>query len=263
MDLGIVDRVAIVGGASRGLGKACADRLALEGASLTLCARNAGDLEAAARDIRETSGRPVLAVQADWSRPEDIRRTVSETLTHYGRIDILVQNTGGPPPGGFFDHPDEHWQAAFDLLLFSAVRMYREVIPPMRRNRWGRIINIASVTVKEPWENLILSNVFRTGVVSLAKSLSRELAKDHIMINTVCPGLYRTRRMEEVLRKQAESAGSTLEDMIARSTGDIPLGRMGDPAELADLVAFLASDLAGNITGTTIPADGGMVKGLM
>lgn len=263
MDLGIKNRVAIVGGASKGLGRACAERLAAEGADLTICARNEDDLNAAAEEIRDAYGRSVLAIAADWSIATDIERTVEETEKAYGRLDILVHNTGGPPPGEFADHPDEHWQEAFDLLLFSAVRMYRAVTPLMKKNQWGRIVNIASITVKEPWESLVLSNVFRSGLVSLAKTISRKLAGDNILINTVCPGLYLTQRMENVLNNQAEKSDKPLEEVMAAYTADIPVGRMGEPEELANLVAFFASDLSSNITGTAVQADGGAVKSVL
>jgi len=263
MNLGIENRIAIVGGASKGLGRACAERLAAEGANLTVCARNEADLEATADAIRQSTGRSVLAVAADWSKAEDIDRTVEETIQTYNRLDILVHNTGGPPPGEFSDHPDEHWQAAFELLLFSAIRMYRAVTPHMQKNHWGRIINIASITVKEPWESLILSNVFRSGLVSLAKTISRKLAADNILINTVCPGLYLTQRMENVLNNQAVKSGRTLDEVMAEYTAEIPVGRMGEPEELANLVAFFASESASNITGTAVQADGGAVKSVL
>jgi 3-oxoacyl-[acyl-carrier protein] reductase len=263
MDLGIKNRVAIVGGASKGLGRASAERLAAEGANLTICARNEQVLEETADAIRHDYGVDVLAISADWSQSADIDRTVEETIKTYNRLDILVHNTGGPPPGEFADHPDDHWQDAFELLLFSAIRMYRAVTPHMEKNQWGRIINIASITVKEPWESLILSNVFRSGLVSLAKTISRKLAADNILINTVCPGLYLTQRMENVLENQALKSGRPLEDVVADYTSEIPVGRMGDPDELANLVAFFASNLASNITGTTVQADGGAIKSIL
>lgn len=262
MDLGIAGRVAIIGGSSKGLGKACAVRLAAEGAKVTICARGEEELQRTAAEIRQASGADVLAVPSDWSRSDDITRTVNDTLRAFGRIDILVHNTGGPPPGGFFDHPDEAWQQAFELVVLSAVRMYRAVIPHMRTQRWGRIVNITSTTVKEPWETLLFSNVFRVSVVSLAKTLSRALAKENILINTVCPGPFRTQRAESLIKNQAEKTGKAVDAVVAEWVQGIPLGRMGEPEELADLVAFLVSDRASHITGTTIPADGGAVKGL-
>lgn len=263
MDLGMTGRVAIIGGSSKGLGKACAVRLAAEGAHVVVCARGEEELQRTAEEIRHTSGAEVLAVPSDWSRPDDIRRTVTATVDRFGRIDILVHNTGGPPPGGFFDLPDETWQQGFDLVLLSAVRMYREVIPHMRKQGWGRIVNIESTTVKEPWETLILSNVFRVGVVNLVKTLSRTLAKENILINTVCPGPFRTQRSESLLKNRAEATGKPLDAVLEEWVRDIPTGRMGEPDELANLVAFLVSDRASHITGTTIQIDGGAVRGML
>jgi 3-oxoacyl-[acyl-carrier protein] reductase len=262
MDLGITGRVAIVGGASRGLGKACAVRLATEGVKVVICARGEEALQQTAAEIRQGCGTDVLAVPSDWSRYDDIRRTVRAALDAFSRIDILVHNTGGPPAGGFFDQTDDTWQKGFELVLLSAVRMYREVIPHMQKHRWGRIVNIESTTVKEPWETIILSSVFRVGVISVSKTLSQALAKDNILINTVCPGPFRTERAESILRSQAEKAGKSVDEVMAEWVRGIPRGRMGEPEELANLVAFLASDRASHITGTTIQTDGGAVKGL-
>jgi len=263
MDLGIKGRVAVIGGASKGLGRACADRLAAEGADLVICARNQTEIEAAGEEIHGITGSEVRAVAADWSKAEDIERTIDGAMDAFGRIDILVHNTGGPAPGTFFDHSDDAWREAGNLLLYSAIRLYRGVVPHMKTAGWGRIINITSVTVKEPLENLVLSNVYRAGIVSLAKTISRELARYNILINTVCPGYYLTQRMEEVLSNQAERAGKPLQSVISGLSEDIPVGRMGDPAELANLVAFLASDTASNMTGATIQADGGLLKSVM
>ncbi len=262
MDLGLKDKVAIVGGSSKGLGKACALALAREGAKVAICARSGEELHQTAEGIREAYGTEVLAVTADLTKYEDIKRLVSKTADAFGRIDILVNNTGGPPPGGFFDHDDEAWEAAFQRLLMYVVRICREVIPYMKRQGWGRIINDTSFTVKEPLDRLILSNVFRVGVISMAKTLSRELAKDNITVNNVCPGVFSTDRIQQLLAERAETSGKPIDEVRNDLIKDIPLGRMQDPEELADLVVFLASEKASGITGTTIQVDGGMVRGL-
>ncbi|MFC1719162.1 SDR family oxidoreductase [Candidatus Poribacteria bacterium] len=262
MDLGLKNKVAIVGGSSKGLGKACAVALAREGVKVTICARSESELQQTAAEIRQDCGTDVLAVVSDLAKCEDIKRLVSETMTAFGRIDILVNNTGGPPPGGFFDHDDAAWEAAFQRLLMYVVRICREVIPHMKEQGWGRIINDTSFTVKEPADRIILSNVFRVGVISIAKTLSRELAKHNITVNNVCPGTFDTERIHQILGERAETSGRTVDEVREELIQGIPLGRMQKPEELADLVVFLASEKASGITGTTIQVDGGMVKGL-
>jgi 3-oxoacyl-[acyl-carrier protein] reductase len=262
MHMGLEDRVAIIGGSSRGLGKACALALAREGVKVTICARNEGSLQQTAAEIRKEYGTEVLAVVSDLMKYEDIRRLVGETKSAFGRIDILVNNTGGPPPGGVFHHDDEAWEAAFQRLLMYVVRICREVVPYMKEQGWGRIINNTSFTVKEPADRLILSNVFRVGVISIAKTLSRELAKYNITVNNVCPGTFDTERIQQLLEERAEASGKTFNAVRDELIESIPLGRMQKPEELADLVVFLASERASGITGTTIQVDGGMVRGL-
>lgn len=260
MELNLQGKVALVGGGSRGLGRACVHRLAEEGVAVVLCARTAEEVERAAKEVRTATEAETLAVTADLSTPDGPKRFVHAALERFGRVDILVHNTGGPPPGDFFAHNDSAWQAAFELLLLSAIRTYRLVLPSMRQQRWGRIVNLTSVTVKEPWANLILSNVFRTGLVSLAKTLSRQLAPEGILINNVCPSFFRTRRSEDLLSRQAEQTGRTLEEVLAETAAEVPLGRIGKPEELADLVAFLCSERASYITGATIQVDGGRIS---
>lgn len=262
MDLGLKGKVAIVGGSSSGLGKACAVALAQEGAKVTICARGEQKLNQTAEEIRENCGTEVLPIVSDLSRYKDIKRLINETMETFGRIDILVNNTGGPPPGGFFDHDDEAWEAAFQRLLMYVVRICRETIPYMKEQGGGRIINNTSFTVKEPLDNIILSNVFRVGVVSLAKTLSRELARYNITVNNVCPGTFDTERIQQLLEDRAATSERTIDEVRAELLANIPAGRMQEPEELAALVVFLASDRASGITGTTIQVDGGMVKGL-
>ena len=262
MELGLKDRVAIIGGSSKGLGKACAMALSREGAKVTICARNKPELLQTVEEIKKSYGTEVLAVQCDLAKYEDIKLVVRETIGKFGKIDILVNNTGGPTPGGFYDLNDDDWESAFQKLLMYVVRMCREVIPYMKEQGWGRIINNTSYTVKEPSDRLVLSNVFRVGVISLAKTLSRELAKHNILVNNVCPGSFETERMEQILEERAAKSGQSVDYHRRELIGTIPLRRMQNPEELADLVVFLASEKASGITGTTIQVDGGMVRGL-
>ncbi len=263
MDLGLRDRVAIVGASSRGLGQACALELAREGATVVLCARDTGRLAAAAEEIQAASGVGVLAVPTDLTDAAQIEHLVDETLRRFGRIDVLVTNNGGPPAGDFGEFGDEAWLAAHQLTLMSAVRLIRAVLPTMRAQRWGRIINITSVSVKQPIDDLLLSNVYRPGVVGLAKTLSAQVAVDGITVNNVAPGYTRTDRVLELAADRAVKEGKVVQDILDERAADFPMRRMGEPEELAALVAFLASERASYITGTTIQVDGGYVRGLL
>jgi len=262
MDLGLSGRVAVVGGASRGLGRACAERLAREGARLTVVARGREGIERAAEEIARASGVDVLPVAIDQSRSDAAETIVGETMERFGRIDVLVNNTGGPPPGGFADHDDGAWQRAFEGTLMSVIRLCRVVVPIMRKARWGRIINDTSFTVKEPAEGLILSNVFRVGVVALSKTLSREVAGDGITVNCVSPGAFDTDRLRAIFAAEADTSGRSIEEVRVAWEERFPIGRLQEPEELADLVAFLASDRAAAITGACLPVDGGVTRGL-
>jgi len=263
MDLGLKERVALVAASSRGLGRACALELAREGARVVICARDAGQLADAAAEIASATGAEVFPVQADLTDGAQIDHLVSETLARFGRIDVLVTNNGGPPAGFFEDFDDEAWLAAHQLTLMSAVRLIRAVLPSMRQRRWGRIINITSVSVKQPIDNLLLSNVYRPGVVGLAKTLSAQLAADGITVNNVAPGYTRTDRVLDLARARAADGERIIEDILADTVESVPMQRMGEPRELAALVAFLASERAGYITGATIQVDGGYVRSLL
>jgi 3-oxoacyl-[acyl-carrier protein] reductase len=254
--------VAIVAASSRGLGKACALELAREGARVVICARNAAQLSETAEELRAGGGE-VLPLAADLTDAAQIEHLVEETLRRYQRVDVLVTNNGGPPAGYFDDLDDEAWLAAHQLTLLSAVRLIRAVLPTMRAQRWGRIVNITSVSVKQPVDNLLLSNVYRPGVVGLAKTLSTQLATEGITVNNVAPGYTRTDRVLELARARADNEGSTVEEVVDDTTASFPMKRMGEPEELAALVAFLASERASYITGTTIQVDGGLAKGLL
>lgn len=257
MDLGLADKIGIIAAASKGLGKAIALRFAREGMRVAICARDERVLQATAQEISSVAKTEVLPIRADVTRSDDIRNLVAETVERFGGLDVLVTNAGGPPPGNFFSFDDSAWEQAFYLTLMSVVRLCREAIPYMQQRGSGRIINIASVSVKQPINNLILSNALRLAVVGLAKSLANEFAPYGITVNTVCPGPTQTERMEQLLRAMGD-----IEEARRFWTKDIPMGRMGQPEELADLVAFLASENARYITGTVIQVDGGLVKGI-
>lgn len=262
MDLGIKDKVAIVCASSKGLGKAAALGLAREGVKLTLCARGKKDLDTAADEIVKETNAEVLAIDCDMSKTDDIKRVAGETVKKYSQIDILVNNAGGPPTGAFLDFSLEDWQKAIELNLFSTITMSKAVLPFMKERKWGRIINITSVAVKQPIDGLILSNTARAGVIGLAKTLSNEFGPYNITVNNVCPGRILTDRITHLASEKAKKEGTSLEDALAAMEQDLPARRIGRPEELADLIVFLASERASYITGTTIQVDGGLTRGL-
>ena len=262
MDLGLKGKVALVSAASKGLGKAAALALAAEGAHVAICARHETELRAAAEEIRSATGADVLAIPADVTRADDIQRFVDAAAEHFGRIDILVTNAGGPPSGTFDMFSDADWQAAFNLTLLSVVRLIRAALPHLRRAGGGRIVNITSSSVKQPIEGLLFSNTLRPGIIGLAKTLSLELAKDNILINNVAPGYHDTDRVKELDAARAAREGRTPAEVARETIKSIPLGRRGEPAELAALIVFLCSRHAAFMTGVTIQVDGGAQKGL-
>jgi 3-oxoacyl-[acyl-carrier protein] reductase len=263
MDLGLKGRVAIVTASSRGIGRAAAEVLAAEGARITLCARTAADVVKAADEIRKRTGAEVLAVPADLTKPDDIARIVDRTVEAHGTVDILVNNAGGPPAGTFDGLGEAEWQAGFELTLLSVVRMTRAVLPHMRRAGGGVIINLQSTSVKMPLDNLMLSNSIRPGVIGLAKTLSFELAKDGIRINNVLPGAIMTDRQREMLALQSARSGKSVDEIVRLREATIPLGRFGEPEDLGNMIAFLASERARYVTGVTVQVDGGLVRSLM
>jgi 3-oxoacyl-[acyl-carrier protein] reductase len=263
MDLGLKDRVALVCGASRGLGRAVALGLAREGAKVAICSRNPANIQAAESEIVQETGGEILGLAIDLSKAEEARRFYKEAVDYFGPIDILVNNAGGPPSLPFQEIKDDQWQSAFELTLMSAITLIREVLPNMQERRFGRIINITSVAVKQPLEGLILSNTLRAGLVGLAKTLSKAYASHNILINNVCPGYTLTERVRELSLVVAERRGVSPEQVIKDWEALIPMGRLGRPEELADLVVFLASERASYMTGTTTQVDGGFYQGLM
>jgi 3-oxoacyl-[acyl-carrier protein] reductase len=262
MDLGLKGKVALVAGASQGMGKATALGFAREGAKVSICARGEAALNEAAAMIRKETGSEVLAMTADMSRAEDIQRFVKNSAEHFGRIDIIVNNAGGPPPGDFLNFTDEDWNNAFNLSFMSTMRMTREAVPHMRKVGAGRVINITSYSVKEPIAGLVLSNAIRSGVIGMAKTLSRELGKDNILINNICPGRIDTERAQKLNKARADRLKRPVEEINKEMAAEVPLGRYGTADETADLIVFLGSDRASYITGTTIQIDGGLVRGI-
>lgn len=263
MDLGLKDRVAIVGGGSKGLGRACADSLAREGTKLAICSRNPEDLVIAAQEIRATTGVEVLTVPGDLSRLEDIQTLVCRTVDRFGRLDIVVANSGGPPEGRALNTTEETWEQAVQMALLFFIRMGRESVPYMKERSWGRIVNILASTVYQPIDNLVTSGVTRLGAVAYAKSLADEVGADNILVNNVAPGFLMTSRMRHIFETRSQETGQELETVLGGLASNIPVGRFGRPQELGDFVAFLSSEKNSYTTGTTILVDGGVVRSMM
>jgi len=263
VDLGLGGRAAVVAGASTGLGKATAERLAREGADLVINARSSATLEAAAAQIAHDTGRTVVPAAGDVTDEQFCAELVKTAVGAFGRLDVLVANAGGPPPGGADSFGPGAYREALDLNLMSTVQLALAAIPEMRKNRWGRVIAITSVSVKQPVEGLILSNTARPGVVGFVKSLSRDLARDGILCNAVAPGFIQTDRLRELFDARAEKQGTDWKSVREQVAASVPVGRLGQPAELAAVVAFLASEAASYVTGHTIQVDGGLVQGLL
>jgi 3-oxoacyl-[acyl-carrier protein] reductase len=263
MDLGLENKVALVAASSRGLGRACAHILSAEGAKVAICARNDKTLRATADKIARDTGNQVLAIVAELTSARDCRRVVQETIDFFGGLHVLVTNNGGPSDGYFFDFDDNDWYRTVDLTLMSAIRLIRMAVPHMQKQKWGRIINIASASVKEPLNNLILSNSLRAGVVGMARTLANQLAADGITVNNVLPGDILTGRVVQAAENQAKAQGKSTDEVLAGFAAPIPVGRVGKPEELAAVVAFLASEQAAYVNGTSIQVDGGRYKGLM
>jgi 3-oxoacyl-[acyl-carrier protein] reductase len=263
MDLELKDKVAIVGGASKGLGRACAEVLAGEGVKVALCSRSPAELERAAQEIRDTTGTDVLVFAGDLDRHETIRELIATTVGRFGRLDIMVNNSGGPPLARAHSATEEQWATAVQRSLLFFARMCREAVPHLKQQGGGRIINILASTVYQPIPNLALSGATRMGVVAFAKSLADEVGRDGILVNNVCPGSILTERMLSNVTARAKETGMSVADALAQRASETAVGRIGDPKEMAYLVAFLASGKASYITGTTILVDGGLVRSVL
>jgi 3-oxoacyl-[acyl-carrier protein] reductase len=259
MDLGLRGKVALVTGASKGMGKACALGLAAEGARVAMCARNEGDLKAAVEEIKATTKAEVMGLATDVTKIDQVRALVGRVKETFGSPDVLIANCGGPPRGFFDDFDDAAWQGAVEVSLLSTVRLIREVLPGMRAKKWGRILTIQSVSVKQPLSDLLLSNAVRPGVHGMMKTLALQLASDNILVNTLCPGRILTDRLLGGLK----ASGLSREEYLARQSADIPMGRVGTAEEFASVAVFLASERASYVTGVAVQVDGGLVRGLL
>jgi 3-oxoacyl-[acyl-carrier protein] reductase len=263
VNLGLAGKVALVAASSRGLGRAVAEELAAEGADLVLCARGAEALEETAASIRTTTKRKVITVSADLSKAEEVARVADTAMREFGRVDVLVTNGGGPPAGPFESHSAAAWHDAVRQTLDSVVELTRAVLPGMKERRWGRIINITSIAVKQPVDNLILSNSIRAAVSGFARTLANEVAPFGVTVNNVMPGYTRTARIDDLAAKNAALRGTSAADQLAVFEKQIPMARLGEPREFAAMVAFLASERASYVTGSSIAVDGGWIKSLL
>ena len=263
MDLDLRGKVAIVGGASKGLGRACAQALAEEGAKVALCSRSQADIEKAAKEIHDQTGVDTLAFAGDLDRHETIRALIAATVERFGRIDILVNNSGGPPLAQAHNATEEQWATAVQRSLLFFARISREALPHLKRSGDGRIINILASTVYQPIANLALSGATRMGVVAFAKSLADEVGRDGILVKNVCPGSILSERMFSNVTARAKQMGISVEEALKERAAETAVGRIGEPRELAHLVAFLASAKSSYITGTTMRVDGGLVRSVM
>jgi len=263
MDLGLNGKIALVAAASKGLGRAVAEELAAEGASLVLCARGNDELQATCAAIAAAHGVPVLGIAADVAVAADVARVVQAAQARFGRIDVLVTNAGGPPAGTFDTLSPEMWQAATQLLLTSVVELTRAVLPGMKERGWGRILNVTSISVKQPVANLMLSNSLRAAVTGMARTLATEVASFGVTVNNILPGYTRTERVVSLAEAAAVREGISAAAATARWEAEIPMRRLGEPREFAALAAFLCSERASYITGTSVPVDGGWIRSLL
>jgi 3-oxoacyl-[acyl-carrier protein] reductase len=260
MNLGIEGRVAVVAASSDGLGKAVAAALCREGADVLINGRRADRLRAAAREMARIGKGRVHAVRSDVSTGAGASRLVREAVNRFGRLDILVTNAGGPPAGNFQSIAETTWKNSVDLTLMSVVRLVRAAIPYLKTNRWGRIVNMTSFTVPQPSAGMTLSSVLRAAVTNLTKTLADELAPHNVLVNAVAPGSFLTDRHRSLIRRWAEEQGLMESEIVKKMEATIPLGRIGDPAEFAEAVAFLCSEGASYVTGTTLIIDGGATR---
>lgn len=263
MDLGLQDRVAIVAAASRGIGFAAARELAREGARVFLCSRDEIRAREAAEKIRAETGAEVTGVGADVTSDEDVEKFITAARQATGRIDICVTNAGGPPASNFEATDLDMYRRAFELNALSAIRLAQHVVTSMREQKWGRIINITSISVKQPIDGLLLSNTVRAGLTGWAKTLATEIAADNVTVNNVAPGYTLTERQTELAEARSQNTGKSKAEMIEGWASQIPMRRLASAEEIAAAIAFLASERASYITGVTLQVDGGWVRGLL
>ncbi|HWR13997.1 MAG TPA: SDR family oxidoreductase [Terriglobales bacterium] len=263
METGLRDRVAIVAAASQGLGHAVAYALAAEGVKLTICSRSEERIVAAAAQIHRQHRTDILAQAVDLTNAQAVTELVESTYERYGRIDICVANSGGPPSRGFLETTPEEWQRAYESNFLSVVHFARAVIPHMQKAHWGRFLAITSVSSKQPIPNLVYSNALRPSVSALLKSLSLEFGKDGILFNSVGPGYTATARLKEIASARSEATGIPETEIFESWAADTSLKRVGTPEEVADVIVWLASERASNVTGQTILVDGGSYRGVL
>jgi 3-oxoacyl-[acyl-carrier protein] reductase len=263
MDLGLKGKVAVVAGSSQGLGRAIADALATEGADLVINSRSAEKLEAVGTEIAETTGARVESVACDLTPPEGAATLIAAAEAAFGRVDILVTNTGGPPAGMFEDHSPDVWRDAIAQNFESVVNLVRAALPGMKERRWGRIVNVTSISVKQPVDGLILSNAIRAGVTGFAKTISNEVAPFNVTVNNVLPGYTRTERLIHLAEAVSERDGKSIVEAYEGWASEIPMGRLAEPPEVGSVAAFLCSEQASYVTGQSIAVDGGWIKGLI
>ena len=262
MDFGLKNKVALVAAASQGLGKASAFALAQEGARLVICSRSEQNIHKTADELRSKTGARVVPVVADVSKKEDIATFVKAAISEFGTVHVLVNNAGGPPTGHILKVPEEEWARGVQLTLMSVVRLIREVLPHMEKQRWGRIVSIVSIVAKQPINDLLISSTLRPGLLGLTKVLSNQYAKEGITVNSILPGLILTKRQEELSASRAAESKMSLEEYLAENARAIPAGRLGRPEEIGNVVAFLASEQASYINGVNLLVDGGSARGI-
>lgn len=263
MNLDLKDKVVLVTASTKGIGLGVARVFASEGAKLAICSRNPANLKRATKLISEETGTEVLGIRADLSAKGDVREMIRQTFAEYGNLDVLVHNAGPPRSGSILDLSDSEWEHAVRLLLLSAVQLTRMVLPAMLRKRWGRLIYLTSVSLKEPIPNLILSNTARVGIAGLVKSLATEFGPCGVRANGIMPGYIDTARIENLARSKARGTGKQLSQILANYSSEVPARRLGTPMEVGQFAAFLASDNASYINGAMMPIDGGLLRSIL
>jgi 3-oxoacyl-[acyl-carrier protein] reductase len=263
MNLGIKDKAALVAASSRGLGKAVALALAREGVKVAICARGKAELLKTQREIEELTGSLITARVADVTKKSQVRDLVRHVVEEFGSIAILVCNAGGPPSGLVGDFDTDDYLKALELNLLSTVNLCYEALPHMKKQKWGRIVNLTSVSAKQPIDTLILSNTARSGVLGFSKSLSNQVASYGITVNSICPGYTRTERVEALAKAYEEKGKGTIQDFYRNIEGSVPAGRLGRPDEVASAVVYLCSEAASYITGVALQVDGGYIKSIL